>query len=61
MPVDASDVKRIEGQWGDAAQAMVDAVKARAQPRRDRESRDRQVRPGGRGRDFCRQKSTSAT
>ena len=28
MPVDASDVKRIEGQWGDAAQAMVDAVKA---------------------------------
>ena len=28
MPVDASDVKRIEGQWGDAAQAMVDAVSA---------------------------------
>ena len=28
MPVDASDVKRIEQQWGDAAQAMVDGVKA---------------------------------
>jgi nucleotide-binding universal stress UspA family protein len=56
MPVDASDVKRIEGQWGDAAQAMVDAVRPRRSPRRDRESRDRQVRPGGRGRDFCRQK-----
>jgi nucleotide-binding universal stress UspA family protein len=28
MPVDANDVKRIESQWGDAAQAMVDGVKA---------------------------------
>ena len=29
MPVDASDVKRIEGQWGDAAQTLVDAIKAK--------------------------------
>ena len=28
MPVDMNDVKRIEAQWGDAAQAMVDGVKA---------------------------------
>ena len=28
MPVDTNDVKRIEAQWGDAAQAMVDGVKA---------------------------------
>ena len=28
MPVDANDVKRIETQWGNAAQAMVDGVKA---------------------------------
>lgn len=28
MPVDMADVKRIEAQWGDAAQAMVDKVKA---------------------------------
>ena len=28
MPVDTNDVKRIETQWGDAAQAMVDGVKA---------------------------------
>ena len=28
MPVDVNDVKRIESQWGDAAQAMVDGVKA---------------------------------
>ena len=28
MPVDVSDVKRIEQQWGDSAQAMVDGVKA---------------------------------
>ena len=28
MPVDTNDVKRIESQWGDAAQAMVDGVKA---------------------------------
>lgn len=27
MPVDMNDVKRIESQWGDAAQAMVDGVK----------------------------------
>ena len=32
MPVDASDVKRIEQQWGDSAQAMVDGVKALTQP-----------------------------
>ena len=31
MPVDAGDVKRIEGQWGDAAQAMVDAVKTQGE------------------------------
>lgn len=29
MPVEIADVKRIEQQWNDAAQAMVDAVKAR--------------------------------
>ena len=28
MPVDITDVKRIETQWGNAAQAMVDKVKA---------------------------------
>ncbi len=28
MPVDMIDVKRIEQQWGDAAQALVDKVKA---------------------------------
>ena len=28
MPVDMVDVKRIEQQWGDAAQALVDKVKA---------------------------------
>jgi nucleotide-binding universal stress UspA family protein len=28
MPVATTDVKRIETQWGDAAQAMVDGVKA---------------------------------
>ncbi len=28
MPVDMTDVKRIETQWGNAAQAMVDKVKA---------------------------------
>ena len=28
MPVDVSDVKRIEAQWSEAAQAMVDQVKA---------------------------------
>ena len=28
MPVDMNDIKRIEAQWGDAAQAMVDGVKA---------------------------------
>ena len=28
MPVDMNDVKRIEAQWGDSAQAMVDGVKA---------------------------------
>lgn len=28
MPVDMADVKRVEAQWGDAAQTMVDAVKA---------------------------------
>lgn len=28
MPVAASDVKRIESQWADAAQAMVDRIKA---------------------------------
>lgn len=28
MPVDANDVKRIEAQWGNVAQAMVDGVKA---------------------------------
>ena len=31
MPVDVTDVKRIETQWGDAAQAMVNAVKARGE------------------------------
>lgn len=29
MAVEVSDVKRIEGQWSDAAQAVVDAVKAK--------------------------------
>ena len=29
MPVEVTDVKRIEGQWSDAAQAVVDAVKAK--------------------------------
>lgn len=28
MPVDMTDVKRIETQWGNAAQAMVDKIKA---------------------------------
>ena len=28
MPVDMNDIKRIEAQWCDAAQAMVDGVKA---------------------------------
>ncbi|UCU97861.1 universal stress protein [Acidovorax radicis] len=28
MPVDMTDVKRIEAQWGNAAQAMVDKIKA---------------------------------
>ena len=28
MPVDLNDARRIEKQWGDAAQAMVDSVKA---------------------------------
>lgn len=28
LPVDVSDVKRIEKQWGEAAQALVDAIKA---------------------------------
>jgi len=28
LPVDTADVKRIEKQWGDAAQALVDGVKA---------------------------------
>ena len=28
VPVDVNDIKRIETQWGDAAQAMVDGVKA---------------------------------
>ena len=27
LPVDASDIRRIEKQWSDAAQAMVDAIK----------------------------------
>ena len=31
MPVDASDVRRIEKQWGDAAQQMVDAVKTQGE------------------------------
>jgi nucleotide-binding universal stress UspA family protein len=31
LPVDASDIRRIEKQWGDAAQAMVDAVKAQGE------------------------------
>ena len=29
MAVEVADVKRIEGQWGEAAQAIVDAVKAK--------------------------------
>ena len=29
MAVEVTDVKRIEGQWSDAAQAVVDAVKAK--------------------------------
>jgi nucleotide-binding universal stress UspA family protein len=29
MPVEASDIKRIEGQWGDAAQALVNDIKAK--------------------------------
>lgn len=28
LPVDTTDIKRIEKQWGDAAQALVDGVKA---------------------------------
>lgn len=28
LPVDTADIKRIEKQWGDAAQALVDGVKA---------------------------------
>lgn len=31
LPVDASDIRRIEKQWGDAAQAMVDAIKSRGE------------------------------
>ncbi len=58
LPVDASDVKRIEGQWGDAAQAMVDAVKAQGAAQGVTvKAVVRQVRPGRRGRDFCRQKA----
>ena len=30
LPVDASDIRRIEKQWGDAAQTMVDAIKSQA-------------------------------
>jgi len=33
MPVDTSDVRRIEKQWGEAAQAMVDAVKKTGESR----------------------------
>jgi nucleotide-binding universal stress UspA family protein len=29
--VDASDIRRIEKQWGDAAQAMVDAIKSQGE------------------------------
>lgn len=29
--MDASDIRRIEKQWGDAAQAMVDAIKSRGE------------------------------
>lgn len=33
MPVDTSDVRRIEKQWSEAAQAMVDAVKKTGEAR----------------------------
>ena len=32
MPVDPSDVRQIEKQWADAAQAEVDGVKTRGRP-----------------------------
>ena len=31
LPVEASDIRRIEKQWGDAAQVMVDAIKSRGE------------------------------
>lgn len=31
LPVDASDIRRIEKQWGDAAQTMVDAIKSQGE------------------------------